>query len=683
MTNPPKLPLTSHNLTDDKLRILKEHFPEIFTEGSLIDWDKLRLTLGENIESEDSKERFGLNWPGKRNCFKAIQTPTTATLLPDREASVDFDTTENLYIEGDNLEVLKLLQKSYLGKVKMIYIDPPYNTGNDFVYPDDYTESLKTYLEYTGQVDAKGRKFTNNTETTGRFHSKWLNMMYPRLFLARNLLREDGVIFISIDDGEVAHLRKVCDEIFGEENFVANVIWKARQIIDSRNLNNASTDHEYISIYAKSSSLFQLSGKQIDENKYSNPDNDPRGPWMSNNILGLANANQRPNLHYDLEDPQTGIKYKCPTESGWRYSKETINNKIQENRIIFPKSENGRPREKKYLLELNSSNTGFSSLLNEEVGFTLNGTRELRDIFEGKFFDFPKPTSLLRNLVYQGSSQQNEDIILDFFSGSATTAHAVLALNAEDGGNRKFICVQLPEPTRTKKADGSWEESEAYMAGFATIAEIGKERIRRVIAKLKEDGSATTTVKAEKKTAKLQAFQSKKEESPSLGFESENDQLTDNKGDNEPPRKPQDLGFRVFTLAPSNFPIWNGNIEKTKEAVEAALDANQPVLLSANPLSNTEEAILYEVLLKSGISEALANPNIKMETIAGKTVYIAEETAYYVLGKEHNAEVFNEIMRRNPSLVIAREVGFSGNDVLKANVHAGFKQMKDVSFQVV
>jgi len=221
MTNPPKLPLTSHNLTDDKLRILKEHFPEVFTEGSLIDWDKLRLTLGENIESEDPKERFGLNWPGKRNCFKAIQTPTTATLLPDREASVDFDTTENLYIEGDNLEVLKLLQKSYLGKVKMIYIDPPYNTGNDFVYPDDYTESLKTYLEYTGQVDAKGRKFTNNTETTGRFHSKWLNMMYPRLFLARNLLREDGVIFISIDDGEVAHLRKVCDEIFGEENFLA------------------------------------------------------------------------------------------------------------------------------------------------------------------------------------------------------------------------------------------------------------------------------------------------------------------------------------------------------------------------------------------------------------------------------------------------------------------------------
>lgn len=677
---PQKLPLTSHNLTEDKLRILKEHFPEVFTEGNLIDWDKLRQSLGETIESEDPKERFGLNWPGKRNCFKAIQSPTTATLLPDRAASVDFDKTENLYIEGDNLEVLKLLQKSYLGKVKMIYIDPPYNTGNDFVYPDDYTESLKTYLEYTGQVDAKGRKFSNNTETTGRFHSQWLNMMYPRLFLARNLLREDGVIFISIDDGEVAHLRKVCDEIFGEENFVANLIWKARQNVDSRNLNNLSIDHENILVYAKNGINMRLTGKPIDENKYSNPDNDPRGPWMSNNILGLANINQRPNLHFDLIDKKSGFIFKCPPESGWRYSKETMASKINEGRIIFPKTENGRPREKIFLSELNSDYTGFSSILGEGVGFTLNGTRELREIFNGKYFDFPKPVSLLFNLVNQGASP--DDIILDFFSGSATTAHAVLALNAEDGGNRKFICVQLPEPTRKQKADGTWEESEASRAGFQTISEIGMERIRRVITKLKEEGNQTATA-GRKKIVKLQAFQNQKEDSPSLGFESAVDQLTKNREDNEQPRKPQDLGFRVFKLAPSNFPIWNGNIEKTKEAVEKALFEDQPTLLSSNALANTEEAILYEVLLKSGISEALANPNIKTETIAGKIVYIAEETAYYVLGKEHNLEVFNEIMRRSPSLVIVREIGFSGNDVLKANVHAGFKQMKDVSFQVV
>ncbi|MBM9546188.1 site-specific DNA-methyltransferase [Leptospira sp. 201903074] len=485
----------------------------------------------------------------------------------------------------------------------------------------------------------------------------------------------------TIDDGEVAHLRKVCDEIFGEENFVALFQWKRRSNADNRNQNNLSSDHEYILSYTKLS-LFSFKGEQIDKSKYTNPDNDPRGPWASTNLSGLATAQQRPNLHYPIVDPITGISYPPNPNRGWSKSKPVVEKMIEEKRILFPKSPDGRPREKKFLNDLKSELTGFSSWLNsEKVGLTTTGTREVSDLFEVKAFDFPKPTSLIKEFIYQAVTDPN-DIILDFFSGSATTAHAVLALNAEDGGNRKFICVQLPEPTRTKKADGTWEESEASKAGFSTIAEIGKERIRRVIAKLKEEAGATGTTGG-KKTAKIQAFQAKKEESPSLGFESENDQLTDNRGDNEPPRKPQDLGFRVFTLAPSNFPVWNGNIEKTKEAVEAALDANQPVLLSANPLSNTEEAILYEVLLKSGISEALANPNIKMETIAGKTVYIAEETAYYVLGKEHNAEVFNEIMRRNPSLVIAREVGFSGNDVLKANVHAGFKQMKDVSFQVV
>ncbi|TGM72219.1 site-specific DNA-methyltransferase [Leptospira mtsangambouensis] len=679
---PQKLPLTSHNITEDKLRILKEHFPEVFTEGNLIDWDKLRQSLGETIESEDPKERFGLNWPGKRNCFKAIQSPTTATLLPDRAASVDFDKTENLYIEGDNLEVLKLLQKSYLGKVKMIYIDPPYNTGNDFVYPDDYTEALKTYLEYTGQVDAKGRKFSNNTETTGRFHSQWLNMMYPRLFLARNLLREDGVIFISIDDGEVAHLRKVCDEIFGEENFVALFQWKRRSNADNRNQNNLSSDHEYILSYSKLS-LFSFRGEMIDKSKYTNPDNDARGPWASIDLSGLATAQQRPNLHYPIVDPKTNISYPPNPNRGWSKSKPVIEKMIEEKRILFPKSPEGRPREKKFLNDLKTELTGFSSWLNsEKVGLTTTGTREVSDIFEIKAFDFPKPTSLIKEFIYQASTTPN-DIILDFFSGSATTAHAVLALNAEDGANRKFICVQLPEPTRKQKADGTWEESEASRAGFQTISEIGMERIRRVITKLKEEGSANTKDSG-KKSVKVKADQSKKEEAPSLGFESEIDQLTKNrKEENEPPRKPQDLGFRVFKLAPSNFPVWNGNIEKTKEAVEKALFEDQPTLLSSNALANTEEAILYEVLLKSGISEALANPNIKTETIAGKIVYIAEETAYYVLGKEHNLEVFNEIMRRSPSLVIAREMGFSGNDVLKANVHAGFKQMKDVSFQVV
>ncbi|XDD42517.1 site-specific DNA-methyltransferase [Leptospira sp. WS60.C2] len=679
---PQKLPLTSHNLTEDKLRILKDHFPEVFTEGNFIDWDRLRLTLGSNLESEEAKERFGLTWPGKRNCFKAIQSPTTATLLPDREASVDFDSTENLYIEGDNLEVLKLLQKSYLGKVKMIYIDPPYNTGNDFVYPDDYTESLKTYLEYTGQVDAGGRKFTNNSDTTGRFHSKWLNMMYPRLFLARNLLREDGVIFISIDDTEVAHLRKVCDEIFGEENFVAQFIWKRRSNADNRNQNNVSVDHEYLISYAKSDTLV-LKGQLIDQSKYTNPDNDPRGPWASIDLSGLATAQQRPNLHFNLIDPSTGISYPPNPNRGWSKSKPVIDKMIEEKRILFPKSPEGRPREKKFLSDLRSETTGFSSWLDSQVvGYTTAGTREVTEIFENKAFDFPKPSALIKQFLAQSTSSP-DDIILDFFSGSATTAHAVLALNAEDRGNRKFILVQLPEPTRKQKADGTWEETEASRAGFSTISEIGMERIRKVIAKLKAETSEEGSNGGKQSVrVKVKAYQVKKDEAPSLAFEETSNQLTHNGGGTERSLKSQDLGFRVFRLAPSNFPVWNGNLEKTKEALEEALFAS-PVFPTTNPIHGTEEAILFEVLLKSGIERALATNEIKEETIVGQKVFIAYDSAYYVLGKSHTAEVFDEIMKRKPSRVIARESGFSGNDVLKANVHAQFKQMKDVQFVVV
>ncbi|WP_167481727.1 site-specific DNA-methyltransferase [Leptospira congkakensis] len=675
---PQKLPLTSHNLTEDKLRILKEHFPQVFTEGNLIDWDKLRQSLGETIESEETKERFGLNWPGKRNCFKAIQSPTTATLLPDRAASVDFDNTENLYIEGDNLEVLKLLQKSYLGKVKMIYIDPPYNTGNDFVYPDDYTESLKTYLEYTGQVDAKGRKFSNNTETTGRFHSQWLNMMYPRLFLARNLLREDGVIFISIDDTEVAHLRKVCDEIFGEENFVANVIWE-KKFSPQNDEKYLSESHDHILLYSKMKDKWSpILLRRTEEQKaaYKNLDNDPRGPWTSGDLTSKTKAQGH---SYCIESPN-GNKHFPPEGRQWAPSQDTFNKMLLENKIWFGKSGENFPRAKQFLSEVQDGIVPVTLWMHEDVGHNQEAKQEFNAILNRLEFETPKPVRLMIRMMAISCSPN--DIVLDFFSGSATTAHAVLALNAEDGGNRKFICVQLPEPTRKQKADGTWEESEASRAGFQTIAEIGMERIRRVITKLKEEGSANTKDSG-KKSVKVKADPSKKEDSPSLGFESGVDQLIKNRENNEPPRKPQDLGFRVFKLAPSNFPVWNGNIEKTKEALEKALFEDQPTLLSSNALANTEEAILYEVLLKSGISEALANPNIKTETIAGKIVYIAEETAYYVLGKEHNLEVFNEIMRRSPSLVIAREMGFSGNDVLKANVHAGFKQMKDVSFQVV
>jgi adenine-specific DNA-methyltransferase len=312
---PEKLDLRSHDIAEDKRQELLNLFPEIRTEGGKLDFERLKLALGEAVDV--GKERYGMNWPGKADCFKTIQMPSLGTLRPCPEESVTFDATENLIIEGDNLEVLKLLQKSYLGKVKMIYIDPPYNTGNDFIYPDNYSESLQTYLEYTGQVDAEGKKFSTNAETDGRFHSKWLNMMYPRLYLVRSLLREDGAIFISINDVELPNLRRVMDDVFGEGNFIGTLVWKSRHNVDSRNKTALSSDHEYVVVYGQ-----RLTGQEIDKNKYSNPDNDPRGPWMSDNMVGLATRDQRPNLHYDLKNPTTGIVYPCP-EKGWRYDKTT------------------------------------------------------------------------------------------------------------------------------------------------------------------------------------------------------------------------------------------------------------------------------------------------------------------------------------------------------------------------
>ncbi|MGH8605047.1 MAG: site-specific DNA-methyltransferase, partial [Gammaproteobacteria bacterium] len=378
------LDLRSHDIAEDKRQELLRLFPEIRTEGGKLDLERLKLALGEAVDV--GRERYGMNWPRKADCFKTIQMPSLGTLRPCPEESVNFDTTENLIIEGDNLEVLKLLQKSYLGKVKMIYIDPPYNTGNDFIYPDNYSESLQTYLQYTGQVDAEGHKFGTNTDADGRFHSKWLNMMYPRLYLARNLLSEDGAIFISINDTEFPNLKRVMDGVFGEENFIGTLVWKSRHNVDSRNKTALSSDHEYVVVYGQ-----RLAGQEIDKSKYSNSDNDPRGPWMSDNMVGLATRDQRPNLHYDLENPETGLVYPCP-EKGWRYDKSTMAKKIAEARVLWPSNSDGRPRHKKFLAEVRSEFTGFSSLL--DVPNTAEGTQEVRELFGGPVFDFPKPTGL-------------------------------------------------------------------------------------------------------------------------------------------------------------------------------------------------------------------------------------------------------------------------------------------------
>lgn len=366
---------------------LAELFPEVIADGKA-DVEKLKVLLGDDVE--DARERFGLFWPGKTRAIRAAQTPTTSTLMPDKENSVDWDTTQNVFIEGDNLEVLKILQKHYYGQIKMIYIDPPYNTGNDFVYADDYADSIGNYLELTGQTD-EGGKLSTNSESSGRFHSNWLNMMYPRLKLARNLLTQDGLIFISIDESEVDRLTLITNEIFGEHNVLGKFVWRRRQTPDSRNSSRFSLDHDYVLVIGRTVHA-SLTGQDIDQGKYSNPDNDPRGPWMSVDLSGLASASQRPNLHYDLVDPETGFHYPPNPNRGWSKSRETMQTLLDEGRILFPKSPDGRPREKKFLRDLRNSKTGFSSLLEKKLSNTnTEGAREVRDLLGGKYSTFLNP----------------------------------------------------------------------------------------------------------------------------------------------------------------------------------------------------------------------------------------------------------------------------------------------------
>lgn len=462
----------SLDIKKEEILKLKDSMPAVFTEGDKVDFERLKLYLGEDVNI--SNERYVLNWAGKSDAFKVLQTPTTATLAPFKEESINFDTTENIFIEGENLEVLKVLQKSYYGKIKMIYIDPPYNTGNDsFIYPDKFSESKEDYLKRIGEKDEEGYLlkeglFRKNSKENGQYHSNWLNMMYPRLFLAKNLLKDDGVIFTSIDDNEVHNLKMIMNEIFGEENFVASFIWHSRQNVDSRSLTGSSIDHEYVLCYTKSLDT-RIRGKEINKEKYTNPDNDPRGPWMSSPMDGVATKDRRPNLHYNITNEETGLIYKPSPETGWRFQKSTIEKLISERRIIWPRNPNSKPRFKRYLNELENEYTGFSSIL--DVDFTSQGTKELRDIMGIETIKFPKPTSIIEELIQQGAS--NGDIILDFFAGSGTTAHAIYKLNFVSEEKFKYILVQIPELLN--------KESDAYRAGYKTVADICKERIRKVI----------------------------------------------------------------------------------------------------------------------------------------------------------------------------------------------------------
>ncbi len=539
---PERVPMSSPDLKVELLGRLRDAAPEAFAEGRL-DLDKLKALLGEAVETR--AERYEFNWAGKRDAMAMLQAPTGATLVPDRPASIDFDDAQHVFIEGENLEVLKVLYRSYFGRVKLIYIDPPYNTGNDFIYPDNFADPLDRYLRLTGQKNSNGDYLTSQPEQSGRLHSAWLSMMYPRLSIARQFLTEDGVIFVSIDDGEMHRLRELMDHVFGEDQHLATFVWKSRHNVDSRSKTGASSDHEYVLCYGR-----KIQGKDKDWDKYSNPDNDPRGPWMSDNLVGLATADKRPNLHYDLINPETGINYGCP-EKGWRYNKKTMDRMIKEGRILWPKEASGRPRNKKFAASLKSKFTGFSTILDAPT--TSAGTQEVREIFRQEVFDFPKPVGLLKILVKQGSN--NSDIILDFFGGSGSLAEAVMVANREDGSERRFVVVQLPEKLP--------EDANGRKLGYKNVAKICEARIRKAIERIRGAESESLVGEA-----------------PS--------------------------GFRAFNLSASTIRRWTGIEEKRADIYTAQLEAFTDTLVPGWKPEN----IVWEVALREGFS-----PTARVETL--------------------------------------------------------------------
>jgi adenine-specific DNA-methyltransferase len=649
MNEPEKLDLRSHDIVEDKRQELLRLFPEVRTEDGKIDFERLKLTLGEIIDA--GKERYGMHWPGKADCFKTIQAPSLGTLLPCREDSVNFDTTENLIIEGDNLEVLKLLQKSYLGKVKMIYIDPPYNTGNDFIYPDDYTESLQTYLEYTGQVDARGKRFSTNTEADGRFHSKWLNMMYPRLYLARNLLREDGVIFISIADHEIDNLKKVCNEVFGEENFIASILWQ--KVYSPKNsAKHFSEDHDYVVVYARNAEVWRphlLPRTEEMEARYINLDNDRRGPWKPGD---LSARNYYSEGTYSVTCPSGRVIEGPPAGRYWVVSKEKFLELDRDGRIWWGEDGNNVPAIKRFLSEVKQGRVPQTMWFYEEVGHTQEAKKELLSLIpfpdSDTVFETPKPARLIRRMLQIATEPNSGDVVVDFFAGSGSTAQAVLEQNGEDGGNRRYVLIQLPEPLPKPVALSGGVQ-------LNTIAELCSERVRRVIQKLN---------KADEGKLPLN-------------------------GGQQP-----DRGFRVFKLAESNFKTWNANVPTGDVAA-----LQQQLELHINHIRDgrTAEDILYEILLKSGFPlttpvEVLTLPPLPVPLpqgerepdIVSKTVYSAAGGALFIcLERELTLDLIRAMVEQKPERVVCLDDGFTGNDQLKANAVQIFKTKGVTSFRTV
>lgn len=603
-----KLNMQTTNIVDDNIKKIGELFPNCLTERLndegkpevAIDFDQLRQELSKDIV-EGAEERYQFTWPDKRNAIRLANAPTTDTLRPCREESVDFDNTQNLYIEGDNLQVLKLLRENYLGKVKMIYIDPPYNTGNDFVYNDDFSQSTGEYMHNSGQEDEEGNRLVTNSESNGRFHTDWLNMIYPRLKVAKDLLSEDGVIFISIDDCEQRNMRILCDEIFGESNFVTQIVWQKIHSIknDARFF---SENHEYALIYARNKEKYkvELLPRTAEMNeRYKNPDNDPRGPWQSGDLVA---SGERSNGHFIIISPKSGKTFDVPQGKHWVYSESNLKKLVEDNQIWFGEDGNSFPRKKRFLSDVQDGRTASTIWLSEEVGHNQTATREVKHLFDdNKYFDFPKPVSYIKQMLMV--STKNEDIVLDFFSGSATTAHAVMQLNAEDDGKRKFIMVQLPEATD--------EKSEANKAGYKNICEIGKERIRRAGKKIKEESPLTT--------------------------------------------QDLDTGFRVLKLDSSNM----------QDVYYTPAEFNEQKLFDDNikpdRLGNDGEDLLFQTMIELGIE---LSAKIEKRSIAGKAVWsVSDGYLMACFDEEVNETTITEIARHHPYYFVMRDSSLANDQV--------------------
>lgn len=561
----------SANIVAENLAQLKALFPELVTEGAngpVINVDVLKALVGDQTVT-DADEKYGLNWHGKKKARQIALTPSTGTLRPCPEESVDWETTQNLMIEGDNLEVLKLLQKSYAGKVKLIYIDPPYNTGKDFVYPDNFQDNIENYQQLMGWRDTGGGKISSlasrkNTEASGRFHTDWLNMMYPRLRLAKDLLKDDGAIFVSIDDCEVAHLRLLLDDIFGSENFVANLIWE-KKFAPQNDEKYFSERHDFVVVFARRKELWKrnlLPRSEEAAARYKNPDNDPRGPWASSDLLRMEH---RDNCVYSIKGP-SGTEWAPEPGTSWRHPEEEMLELIRSNQVWFGADGSSKPRRKRYLSEVSDGVVPETMWFHKDCGHNQEGTQEVKSLFSdvGVAFSNPKPTRLIRQMINIGTNPESDDIVLDFFAGSGTTGHAVMAQNLDDGGRRRFVLVQLPEPLDTEVKEQAMAANCCETLGIAkNIAALTRERLRRSAKRL----------------------------------ESKSQLLVG------------DVGFRAFKLDTSNIRAWSPTVNDLKTSLFDHLEHLES--------GRGSDDILYEILLKLGLD--LCVPIEKRE-IAGKQV---------------------------------------------------------------